>query len=255
MHGQREEAIVPNTGLPCAYCHCPHRRAPTASPRPRTSLPSASITWETAVGVMFRRPSYRPLWADTIQQKKTAGAIITMGQKLPGMPTKPGYTNAAPSMTSAPTVPVTKNTLQGHPVYHLHIPVPAQRHARGHHAGHRDGKTGNGNGIYRQINIVSGGKIAEPGDARDFLPLDGNFEQGADDFGQHRRQGQDDGPLLETLPFIFRQALLPFPPSIRQTAAASARISAQKASAAAPALSLTSSSLTTPRASPPRLGW
>ena len=32
-----EEAIVPNTGLPCAYCHCPHRRAPTASPRPRTS--------------------------------------------------------------------------------------------------------------------------------------------------------------------------------------------------------------------------
>ena len=136
--------------------------------------------------------------------------------------------------------------LAGHPVYHLHIPVPAQRHARGHHAGHRDGKTGNGNGIYRQINIVSGGKIAEPGDARDFLPLDGNFEQGADDFGQHRRQGQDDGPLLETLPFIFRQALLPFPPSIRQTAAASARISAQKASAAAPALSLTSSSLTTP---------
>ena len=104
-----EEAIVPNTGLPCAYCHCPHRRAPTASPRPRTSLPSASITWETAVGVMFRRPS---LWTDTIQQKKTAGAIITMGQKLPGMPTKPGYTNAAPSMTSAPTVPVTKNTLR-----------------------------------------------------------------------------------------------------------------------------------------------
>mgnify|MGYP007083039475 CR=1 FL=1 len=48
------------------------------------------MTCDTAVGVILRSPSYNPRWADTRQQKNTAGAMTTIGQKLPGIPTKAG---------------------------------------------------------------------------------------------------------------------------------------------------------------------
>lgn len=171
-----EEAIVPNTGLP-AHTALPPPQSADGSPRPRTSLPSASITGDGGGRHVPQTLVQAPVGRHHTAEEDRRGHHH--GPEAAGNAHKAGIHKRRAQHDQRPDRAGDENTLRA-----TRYITCTSRYRRSDTLAdtmrdHRDGKTGNGNGIYRQINIVSGGKIAEPGDARDFLPLDGNFEQGA----------------------------------------------------------------------------